>query len=43
MYTIMRQSIVLTALLALVLCGAYPVAVTALGSAIFPEQAAGPF
>jgi K+-transporting ATPase ATPase C chain len=41
MYTIMRQSIVLTALLALVLCGAYPVAVTALGSAIFPEQAAG--
>lgn len=38
---IIRQSIVLTLLLALVLCGAYPAAVTVLGRTCWARQAAG--
>ena len=41
MYAIMRQSLVLTLLLALLLCGAYPAAVTVLGRTFFPEQSEG--
>ena len=41
MYIIMRQSVVVTLFLALILCGAYPLLVTSVGQVLFPAQANG--
>lgn len=41
MFTILRQSILLTLVFAVLLCGLYPLAVTGLGQALFPWQANG--
>ena len=41
MYVIMRQSVVVTLFLALILCGAYPLLVTGVGQVLFPVQANG--
>ena len=41
MYVIIRQSIVITLFLALILCGAYPLLVTGVGQILFPVQANG--
>lgn len=41
MYLILRQSLMVTLLLALVLCGAYPLLVTGFGQVLFSAQTAG--
>ena len=41
MYVIIRQSVVVTLFLALILCGAYPLLVTGVGQVLFPAQANG--
>jgi K+-transporting ATPase ATPase C chain len=41
MYVIIRQSVVITLFLALILCGAYPLCVTGAGQILFPSQANG--
>lgn len=41
MYIIIRQSIVITLFLALILCAAYPLCVTGAGQLFFPSQANG--
>ena len=43
MVTVIRQSLVLTVLLALLLCGAYPLAVRLAGATLFPVAASGGF